>query len=1131
MQSVGLAIYRSSRLEGLLDPLITLLDGMPPAEVLAPQTVIAAHPGMRHWLGTRLAERRGRRGVVANLDIVLPSDWLDGLARRVLGASAIALAPYRRERLRWLVHDRLPRIDHPQLAAYLRDDHGGRRRFQLAERIARQYTRYLVYRPDWLAAWGAGRDDLPEPTFLAPLWRQLRQRIDLPHRGERLQALVGALRRGADSGDDGPLHLFGLSHLAPAELAVLRAVATRRLVVLYLPDPCREHWAGIRDDRQALRERLRQDAFGIDAEAWFLDHGHPLLGRWGRMGQHFMLALQDSDDVAIDLRDHRDAADEQPAETLLQRVQQSLRELDCSRVAAVAASPQDRSLRVHGCHTRLRELEVLRDALLRERAERPDLLPSEMVVMAPDIGRYVPLLPAVFGEAGRHDGALPYHLADVPLARGHPLLAAWRRLLALPEARLSAPELVDLLAMPAIARRFGLAGDDVEILIGWLRGARVAWGLDAAFRERCGVPAISAHTFGWGLDRLLGGYLVGGDGVDELVLADGERLAPLEGAHGPQAALLGALDRLLCELSGLLEDAGGRRRASQWAARLEARMEALLQVDPADREGRDARQALRQAIRALATEPQAAGLDPELEFAVVRDLLFEQLDAPAERQRFLLGGVTFCGMVPQRAIPFRVVAVLGLDDGAFPRSDPNGAQDPMARHRRLGDRDARSDDRYLFLETLMAARDVLHLSHVGEGVRDGKPRNPAAPLAELLAFLDDCHGIDGDSPRPWRVQHPLQPFDVRYFDGSDPRLYSYRTEFAALAAPPGPAPAPFLALAGAWPSAPPPADTVGLRELIAFFRDPARQVLTQRLKLRLEALDDDRLLASEPLEARFDAIDGVTRRLFLDCARRAAREVPEAAPPWLALTGLLPPGHAGRRAWQLERERVAELLARVAGHPLFIGGLPPAVGLPVDRTFAGVRVVGQLDRVHPRDGVRWLFELFPKAQKESELGFRERLPLFLEWALLQLDGGPEVRLCVPLGGREQPWLDGLSRWNDACRAAAPAARAGMLDDLRARLAELVGFHLTSQQRPGCYFPRSSWEAATRGIAAAALRWQGSGGDFGRVGERDYAPGYARLLAGGLELAPGTPDADALLAIAGRLHALIGLDVEPVAEPA
>ena len=555
--TTGIVVYRASRLEALLEPLQQLLEQFLPAHVLAPQTVIAAHPGMRHWLAGALAKARGPGGIVANLRISLPSSWLDELASAELGSTAVALTPYRRDRLRWRIHELLPALDDAQVRGYLAGGDAARRRYQLADRLARLYTQYLVYRPDWLIAWERGRDAVPEATFMAPLWRALRAAIGVPHRGERVSALVRELARDTwRARSDEPLHIFGVSHLAPAELALLGAVARRRPVMLYVPDPCREFWAGLRGPREALRAQAQRVDFSAASEPYFLQLGHPLLASWGRMGQHFMLNLQGLDEaIAMDVRHWQD---ERPGQHegggLLQRLQEGMRQLDPALTQPLeggeAAALADRSLRVHLCHTRLRELEVLRDGLLKELAERPDLKPADIVVMAPDIAAYVPLLGAVFGEAGRHQGPLPYHLADVAVARTHPMLNAFSRLLSLPESRLTASELLDLLRLPEVARALALDAGDLDNLARWLRESRVAWALDGAFREGFGVPGIHEHTYAWGMDRMLAGYVMGDAEPDALgntaawQLPDGE-LWPVDGVHGPQAASLGALDRLL----------------------------------------------------------------------------------------------------------------------------------------------------------------------------------------------------------------------------------------------------------------------------------------------------------------------------------------------------------------------------------------------------------------------------------------------------------------------------------------------------------------------------------------------------------------------------------------------------------
>lgn len=1135
----GIIVYRASRLEALLPPLLSLMDAAPPVHPLQPASVIAAHPGIRQWLSRALARWRGAGGIAANIEISLPSSWLDELAHELLGESFVALRPYRREALRWRIHELLPQVDDVQVRQYLRGVDAPRRRFQLADRVASIYTRYLVYRPDWLQAWGAGRDNFPAPTFLAPLWRRLRGDIGLPHRGERLNALMQQLHKVEDGAlPQEPLHVFGISHLAPTEFAVLRGVARRRLVVLYVPDPCREYWAGLVPERQRLRELAALDAFSSASEQQFLGIHHPLLASWGRLGQHFMLALAGAEDIAVDIRHSEDEAGaDLSAAPRLQRLQESIRQLDPGLLRplqeAAAEELADRSLRIHACHTRLRELEVLRDVLLREREERPDLKPSDIVVMAPDIQAYVPLLSAVFGEPGRNQSLLPYHLADVPVAHGHPLLLAFASLLDLPQTRLSAAQVLDLLAVPQIALALGLDAAGVRLLGNWIERSRVAWALDADFRARLGVPPIAEHSFAWGMDRLLAGYVLGQEGEGEaqaLTLPDGTVLVPVEGVQGVQAEVLGALDRLLQQLAQLCRDAGQVRSLSAWARRCEVLVDALFRIDYDDAAAASALGDLRKLARSLASEAEDAQVDAEVDFSVVREVLRERLLALSERQRFLVGGVTVCGMVPQRAIPFRVVAVLGLNDGEFPRASSDAGLDLMARQRRLGDRDVRNDDRYLFLETVMAARDALHLSYVGEGVRDGKPRNPAAPLAELLALLDQAHGLGADAPhdapRPWLLRHPLQPFDRRYFDGSDPRLWSYRGDLIALLREDGVAPAPFLDLAA--PAAAATPQSVLLANVLSYFRRPAEQVLRQ-LGLRLDGLESGRLADSEPLDPQFARLDRIAQRLFFDTAAGGSLVLPAQPPDWLRHGGLWPPVRAGELAWQSQREQVGALLAEAAESELFDAGAPQRLAQMIDLEFDGLRLQGELVLAYRSDTLDWIFDL--PQRKEAELDFGQRCGLFLQWALLQMaswDAPRPLRVLLPGSGDKRPWQDSLDAWNlDALlahRRGDESQREALRQDLQRRVRGLLQVYLRAQQRPLWYFPRTSWVAAATDASEAKILQSWTGGSF-QGGERDQMPGYARLLSAGSELAFGTPAYAELLQVARELHGLIHFGAE------
>ncbi|MBI2398713.1 MAG: exodeoxyribonuclease V subunit gamma [Xanthomonadales bacterium] len=1114
----GLRVYRASRLEALLGPLEALLEAWPPDELLAPQLVLAAHPGIQRWLTRELARRRGAGDVVANLDVQLPGSWLDAEARARLGASAPTQSPFRREVLRWAVLAALDGSDEPGLQRYLAgaDAH---RRFQLADRIAAVYARCLVYRADWLAAWEQGRDSVPARHVLGPLWRRVRAALAGEHRGVLLQRLAAARHAATRELDPPPpLHVFGLSHLPASEFAVLCAEARHRLVCLYFPDPCVEYWAGLGRQESRL-QRLQQLGSGDEAERELQSLGHPLLAAWGRIGQHFGLSLLDqAGAVVADVRAGEDEHDPPEGSGLLAWLQQGIRRLQPgSPPPAVADALADASLRVHGCHTRVRELEVLRDAVLDALAADPQLKPGDIAVMAPDIHAYAPLLPAIFGAAGDARAELPYHCADLALRRAHPLCDAFLALLQLPRTRIETSQLLDLLQCDAIRRALGIDDEGLDALRRWLDDARVAWGLDASARAQLGLPAYAEHSFAWGLARLVAGHVYGDESATTVAAQTG--LWPVAGVQGVAVTALGALDRLLAAIADWCEAASTGLRGSQWCARMESLLDGLFMSDPDDADASAAMASLRAAIRALHEQFRVSGHDPELAHATVCALVDEALARVPEQQPFLLGGITFCGMVPQRSIPFAMIAVLGLNEGDFPRGGSEDGLDLIARHPRIGDRDTRNDDRYLFLETLMAARRRLHLSYHHEGAQDGRARSPAAPLAELMAYLD----THLDAGRPWFVRHPLQPFDARCFDGRDPRLASFSREFAAMVAAASDADADTgeRFVAGAALAAPTPdATPLSLAHLLRYYRDPAAHLLRDRLRLRLDALEEDRSAACEPLELKPDPRERLPRQLLLDALAQGASALPPAPPAWLRLSGRLPAGALGMQAYRAVAKSVDPLLQAAAEDPRLARGLPPRQPIAIDLALGARRIVGSVTRVH-HDAQGWLlFDAFP-GKRLAALGFQQRIPVFIEWALLRL-AYPQQPLRVCLLTTPDP--KEARRFDELLNAFDIGSRQA---DLGARLSRLVEFWQGAETDPLRYLPKTAWAAATSSdeqtFAAMHEAWAS---DRYHIGERDYAPGYAALLARGVDPADtDRPEARALLAHARWLRELLDLDAK------
>jgi exodeoxyribonuclease V gamma subunit len=1072
-------VHRASRTERLAETLMSSVAASMPTNPLQAQTIVVAHPGLRRWLLGTFARRDG---IAANFDMILPWQWLQRTAAALLGDAALIDGDYGEGSLRWHIFHALPHVDAAAIRRYCSGEDAERRRFELADHLAGVYTQYLVYRPEWILGWDAG-DGVDD--WQAELWRHATARIELPHRARRSLDLVRKLDAVGD-GESLPLHVFGASHLAPDVLAALQAVSRHRQVHLYFPDPCREHWVFLRARRSLLRME--------DAASGYFEIGHPLLAALGRMGQEFCLRLDELD--AGDERDESDDVEAAP-ENMLAAMQSSIRCMKpeivgaeihatdaATRARHLLAMRADASLRVHACHTRLRELEVLKDALLAFLAEDPTLQPRDIVVMVPGIGAYAPYLGAVFGEPARYStdpARIPWHLADVSLAQQHPLLGAFNRLLDLAQSRFRVSDVLGFLDTPAIARRFHIDAEARASLENCLRRTHIAWGLDARMKADAGAAPVAANSWAFGFDRMYAGYVVGSG--QHAPLFDG--ILPAQGIGGGGIEAIGRLATLLDALRALRAGFAERRTLTAWCAWLLEIIETFFAADWCDDAESDALYSLRRAVAALNDEASATADEP-VGWPVMREAVRGAMAAIAERQPFLLGGVTFCGLVPQRSIPFRVVCMLGMTEGEFPRPGADAGLNRILAKPRPGDRDTRSEDRYLFLEALMAARSCLHISYIGEGVSDGKRRNPASPLAELLQFLDDQHGIaGGEDDRPWLVRHPLQPFDERYYQGDDARVFSYERAYVDIPARRQDEPA-FLDLAMAAPRR--DEGEVTLVSLKRFWRDPAKTMLRDDFGLNLGALDDNARLDTEPLQARADPRERIGRCLLFDALAERASTLPTAAPAWLAKSGVLAAGEIGERAYAGERD-VAQKMLDAAREVLGADYRRDAQAVDVELE-EGVRLVGVVDHVFRcRDGRCLLFD----AKPHGAAGFRELIPFYIDLAALRLTAN------ASMGALFLEFSEG------ALPAVRPPPLCAVMEaqsaaQLREGLCRMIEAMRAARGEPLLFMPKSAWAWVSaepdKRENAASSEWLGG---YRKQGERNFSPGYAALLTRGLDL--------------------------------
>lgn len=748
-----LIVHTSNRLESLGAALASIFqsDPLPPLEA---ETVVTQSTGMSRWLCFTLAERLG---VTANIRFPFPANFATAELARLLPSVTVP-AFLEREFLPWRIHavldELLPLPEFKMLGDYAEDDF--RKQWDLCKQLAATFDRYIAHRPQMLRDWDAGKV-APEHRWQARLWKSITR--DALHPAALLERAARL-----DSAPSAPrCSIFGLSSLAPTYLEFLQILSAHREVHLFLLAPTRHYWGDVQSSREKARFLRWCQRRNIPADASSIEEGHPLLASLGTVGRDFHDALID-----IPGTDMPDSFVPQPDGTLLQRLQNDILELR-PHAGERAVNPGDHSIQLHNSHSPRRELEILHDQLLALFEEDPTLTPRDVLVAVPDIDEYAPFIDSIFGSPESDTVQFPYTIADRQLRAESGVADAFLRILELADTRMTATSVLAVLENPAVHRKFGIGEDEIELIRQWIAESGIRWGRNGAHRGKFGLPENNEHTWEFGLDRLILGFALPGDGKTLF-----ERILPALAVEGSLSETLGKFATFLNALFDACNAMQEPLTVAEWSRGL---LDMLTTMCESDYESADQWRQVADAINLLETRATAAEHSKVVPFSIIRESATDAIAASERAASFLRGGITFCSLKPMRAIPHRIVCLAGMNDGAFPRQNRAASFDITAAQPRPGDRSIRDDDRYLFLEALLSARDQLIISWCGQSPRDNSPLPPSVIVVELLDVLTRAYDVSVES---LVTKHRLQAFNAEYFSGGP--LFSYSAANATGAA-------------------------------------------------------------------------------------------------------------------------------------------------------------------------------------------------------------------------------------------------------------------------------------------------------------------------------------------------------------
>lgn len=897
-------LHSSNKTENLVAHLTAVIENSPLSSPFAKEVFLIQSQGMERWLSQQLASQFK---VWGNYEFLFPGRFFSSLAQNI--DSRLSDAVFERNVMLWRIEALLRKLEGDEflpLQQYLSGENIALKRYQLAQQLAQIFDQYQMMRPDMLAAWQKGQLLYQTATerWQQALWLQITAQTGVKHRGSLWLDVIAKLN-GAEPGAFSRqlperISVFGLNTMPPLFLSYLEGLSKHCQVHLYLLNPAQDFWA----DLESKRQRTGDENFT----------GHPLLSTFGQQGREFqeMLLEQAQFDVEPESFELSEA---------LNNLQQLQNDILNNRLDRQILQKDD-SISIHACHSRMREVEVLRNQLLQSLETDATLELRDIVVMAPDIQEYEPFISAVFDD-------IQHAVADRSLRLSNSALDAFIRFLSLSQSRFGWQAVLDLLEQPVVYPGFGLSETDLELIKYWVQDTHVRWGKSAKHKQELGLPELNENTWQAALDRLLMGYAMGSD--DEFIYApegiDG--VLPYVDIEGSSALALGGL----CDFMQLLFKASAElkqvKTLKSWSAQLYYYADQLLAAaEPVER------QQLNELLAELSAD-LAAVHNADVELQVIVTWLEGMVSERKSSNGFLRGQLTFCSMLPMRSIPFKVIALLGMNDGEFPKVERNPTFDLLAQNFRKGDRSRRADDRYQFLEILLSARQQLIMTYIGQSISHNEAIPPSVVISELLEVLQESYHLSGLITR-----QPLQPFSPHYFDGTSD-LFSFseadcetaRALFGRGDRPPAVAD---LWWQGAVPEDDAAAEVIELNELFSFFQHPQRYFMRRQMDLRFNGIAAD---AEEREPFSIADLDGYA--IYHEWIREMlnGEEVPvkklQAQGRWLS-------GVPGELEFDRQQAVINEFVGRIKakniGAPL--DDLPVDIHVPApDRTY---RLVGKL---------------------------------------------------------------------------------------------------------------------------------------------------------------------------------------------
>jgi len=729
-----------------------------------PVSVIVPNPYMRKWIQITIAEHLG---ISINIRFHVLTDGLK-LMLDYCNPQVDKPSLLEQQDILLLLYHAIASIDPESsplrpITDYLYADAGSKTKkedydhklFQLSSRLSRYFMEYELYREEMVKSWMKGRLTLAtdmessQQYLYHALFKSNGYRDSIDKNWLTLPQYFNRSMLQPPKGLDQTFVIFGESHLSPFHARLLFELGKCLSISVYQMNPCSEFWEDITTPGEDRWQRIRSIRIQKtpDGDSLHYDENeNPLLKLWGKTGRETMRLLSLLEEAGSQEQRCTSewiSSDRPPARpTVLGTVQdQILRRTTMTEPPARIS--QDTSIQVASCSGLFREVESVYNSILYNLECDTTLQMTDIAVMVPDMELYSPAIHSVFSREPRR---LSYSMIDSTAAADSMFSRAVLSLLEIATGSFTRKEIAGLLRNPCFYEAHALTPADVRVWLTWVDNLNI-------FREfkKTDVPdpAQNLHTWQQGLLRLRFGRIMD---TRQSSIHDGTFLSFANIV--PYSDINTGDQRLIDAISSIIEliharTAGLRSlavSATEWVRLISDLISEFLTVPAHKPEEQNIYSNLIERLDHLTILDRLPGPDAAraLSITAVKEFLAETITGIASaRGSYLSTGINISALVPKRQIPFRIVYIMGMQEGIFPGSSDRSTLNLMTMGRKIGDTSRPDVNKYHFLETLLAVREKLYITYISKDLQKDQDIHPNSVTGQLITYLNN-HVISDD---------------------------------------------------------------------------------------------------------------------------------------------------------------------------------------------------------------------------------------------------------------------------------------------------------------------------------------------------------------------------------------------------